>query len=89
MKHYAENLGYEYLSASSKQEFIQCYERFITPELTEKPMIFEIFTQVDNENEALKQIWNIEVPGAKTIIKQSIKKILGDKVVNLIKEVIK
>jgi len=52
-------------------------------------MIFEIFTQVDNENEALKQIWNIEVPGAKTIIKQSIKKILGDKVVNLIKEVIK
>jgi 2-succinyl-6-hydroxy-2,4-cyclohexadiene-1-carboxylate synthase len=89
VKHYAENLGYEYLSASSKQEFIQCYERFITPELTEKPMIFEIFTQVDNENEALKQIWNIEVPGAKTIIKQSIKKILGDKVVNLIKEVIK
>lgn len=37
-------------------------------------MIFEIFTQVDNENEALKQIWNIEEPDAKTIIKQSIKK---------------
>lgn len=89
VKHYAENLGYEYLSASSKEEFIQCYERFVTPELTEKPMIFEIFTQVDNENEALKQIWNIEEPDAKTIIKQSIKKILGDKGVNLIKEVIK
>ena len=52
-------------------------------------MIFEIFTQVDNENEALKQIWNIEEPDTKTIIKQSIKKILGDKVVNLVKEVIK
>lgn len=53
--HYAEDLGFEYLSANNKEEFAQSYSRFITPKVTEKPMIFEVFTDVENENEALKK----------------------------------
>jgi 2-succinyl-5-enolpyruvyl-6-hydroxy-3-cyclohexene-1-carboxylate synthase len=59
VRHYASDLGYEYMSAWSKEEFVKCYERFTTPELTEKPMIFECFTDPDNENEALKRMWEI------------------------------
>ena len=82
VRHYTEDLGFEYLSASAKEEFEQVYSRFITPELTDKPMIFEVFTKVEDENEALKQMWNIE-KSAKQKIKQSIKSVLSDDVIDL------
>lgn len=82
VRHYTEDLGFEYLSASAKEEFEQVYSRFITPELTDKPMIFEVFTKVEDENEALKQMWNIE-KSTKQKIKQSIKGILSDDVIDL------
>lgn len=41
VKHLAEDWGYEYLSASNKDDFEGVYERFITPGLTEKPMILK------------------------------------------------
>lgn len=46
VRDYATDLGYEYMAAWSKEEFAQCYERFITPEHTDKPMVFEVFTSV-------------------------------------------
>ena len=61
VRHYAEDLGFEYLSASSKEEFDKVYPRFVTPELAEKSMIFEVFTHVKDENDALKRMWNIEI----------------------------
>ena len=78
VRHYAEDLGYEYLSASNKEDFEQVYARFVTPELTGKPMVFEVFTQVKDENDALYQIYNMEV-SAKNRAKQTIKKVLGMK----------
>ncbi|MFI3295679.1 MAG: thiamine pyrophosphate-binding protein [Rikenellaceae bacterium] len=60
VKCFAENLGYEYMSASSKEEFDLVYKRFISPELTSDPMIFEIFTDTDSEREALRLIKTIE-----------------------------
>ena len=39
VKDYATNLGYEYLSASNKEEFNAVVDRFLTPEQTEKPMV--------------------------------------------------
>lgn len=49
VKNYAENLGFEYLTASNKEEFVKVYKRFITPEVTERPMLFEIFTDTKDE----------------------------------------
>lgn len=56
VKSYAENLGYEYISAKNKDEFLQKYKRFITPEITEKPIIFEVFTSSDDERNALDML---------------------------------
>ena len=86
VRHYAEDLGYEYLSASSKEEFSKVYHRFITPELTDKPMIFEVFTQVKDENDALYQLSNIEY-SSKTKVKKMVRNVLGDEVINWAKKI--
>jgi len=91
VRHYASDLGYEYMSAWSKEEFVKCYERFTTPELTEKPMIFECFTDPDKENEALKRMW--EIKKAPTSIKheakQAVKNVIGKENAKKIKEIVK
>ncbi|MDA9342106.1 thiamine pyrophosphate-binding protein, partial [Flavobacteriaceae bacterium] len=44
IKNYAENLGFEYISASNKDQFSKVYEQFINPKLNQKSMVFEVFT---------------------------------------------
>lgn len=61
IKNYAENLGFEYLTASNKEEFSSVYERFITPDITERPMLFEVFTDTKDETEAHKLTTSIEL----------------------------
>ena len=61
VKDYAENLGFEYLTASNKEEFNSVYERFITSEITDKPMLFEIFTDSKDETEAHHLTTSIEL----------------------------
>ena len=61
VKDYAENLGFEYLTASNKEEFAKVYKRFITKELTERPMLFEIFTNTKDETEAHNLTTSIEL----------------------------
>lgn len=91
VRHYASDLGYEYMSAWSKEDFAKCYERFVTPELTEKPMIFECFTDPDNENEALKRMWEIvKTPNSiKKEAKQAMKSVLGEDNIKKMKEIVK
>lgn len=60
VKNYALDLGYEYMSASNKEEFMAVYERYLTPEVTDRAMVFEIFTDSADESNTLKAIWNIE-----------------------------
>lgn len=71
LKHFAEDLGYEYLSASSKEEFEKAMERFTTPELTDKPMLFEIFTDPEDESKALKSMSVIDAD-AQGLVKRQI-----------------
>ena len=58
VKSLAENFGFEYLTASSKDDFTKAYERFLTPEVTEKPMLFECFVDADDDIKALNMIHN-------------------------------
>lgn len=76
--HYAQDLGFEYLTASTKEEYVSCLPRFLTKELTNRPMLFEIFTEPQNESDALETVKNLDVDtagAAKTVAK----KILGRK----------
>ena len=87
VKHYAEDLGFEYMCASSKEEFQKVYKRFVTPELTDRPMFFEIFTEDKYEDAALKQIMNTHKTaegGAKNLAK----KMLGEKGTQFVKGIL-
>lgn len=74
IKHYAEDLGFYYLSASTKEEFLNTYEPFINAEIKDKPIIFEVFTNADDESKALFKIRNISQPN--TTLLQKAKKVI-------------
>lgn len=76
VKHYAEDLGYEYLTASSKDEFEQMMNRFLTPEITDRPMLFEVFTDKQNESNALEMLLNMKSDSG-TVIKNNLRKVAG------------
>lgn len=92
VRHYAEDLGFEYLTASNKEEYLRVMERFINPELTDRPMLFEVFTKSEDESQALYEI-NHLTPNKEDVIKIKMKeiseKVLSEKVVNSLKKIIK
>ena len=92
VKDYATNLGYEYFTAGNKQEFNAVIDRFLAPEITEKPMLFEVFTETEDESNALEQTLNC-ITDPKQVIKQTVKKVvkevLGNENVKKIKGIIK
>lgn len=59
VKNYVEDLGYEYISASTKEEFGQQAETFISCDWT-KSIIFEVFTQPDDESDSLEMVFNLD-----------------------------
>ena len=85
--HYAEGLGFEYLCASSKEEFLAAVERFTTPEQAERPMFFEVFTDSQSESDALEAMYSLEV-SATGAAKDAVKGILGDKGVAAVKKIL-
>lgn len=56
VRHFAEDLGYEYLTASSKDEFDGLTQVFLNPQITDKPILFEVFTDSHNDSMANKLI---------------------------------
>ena len=60
VKSFAENLGFEYITASNKEEFETICARFVTEELTDKPMVFEVFPETDNEINNLDAVRHIK-----------------------------
>ncbi|MBQ8962113.1 MAG: 2-succinyl-5-enolpyruvyl-6-hydroxy-3-cyclohexene-1-carboxylate synthase [Ruminococcus sp.] len=87
VKHYAEDLGIEYLTASDKAGFKEQLARF-TDTSVSKPMILEVFTDSSEESDALKAVRNMKTSiegSAKNIVKKllgpnnakTLKKLLG------------
>ena len=56
---FAEDLGYEYIYADSKEIYLANQAQFLDPALTERPIIFEIFTNHADESDALQMIRNL------------------------------
>ena len=91
VKNYAESLGFEYLTASSKKEFETVHERFVTPEVTDKPMVLEVFTNSEEESKALELMMNLEIDSSLRTKKQLEgfgRKVLGKTGVNVAKRVL-
>lgn len=91
VKDYATDLGYEYLVASNKNEFKSVVDRFLTPEVTDKPMLLEVFTQTEDESSALEQILNIILDSKLTLkntIRQMAKNILDKNGYEVVRKIV-
>ena len=88
IKHYAEDLGYEYLQASNKEEYLEQVKRFLTPSITDRPILFEVFTNHEDESEAL-EIINKLIVDQSTGFRKTVKSILPSSVTKVLKDVIK
>lgn len=88
LKHYAEDLGFEYMGASNKEELLAHLDRFTTPEHCDRPMLLEVFTDSADESDALRIMQTLELD-TKHAAKQAVKNMLGDKGVDTIKKILK
>ena len=70
VKHYATDLGFEYMSATTKEEFESVKDRFLTPELTEKPMLLEVFPDYKDDVDNLDLVRHT-LPDNRTIIEKA------------------
>lgn len=85
VRHYAEDLGYQYIPVRGKEDFLQVYSEFINPQITDSSMIMEVFTESALESEALEMVLNCVKPTIKKQISKSIKRVIGDNYVNSLK----
>ena len=86
VRHYAEDLGYEYLSAESKEDYLRQLDRFLAPGLTDRPMLFEVFTDSRDESDAIRIMNNLNV-STKGVLKEAMKSVVGEKGKEMIKKV--
>lgn len=84
IKHYVEDLGFEYLTASTKEEFLEAMTRFTIPSLTERSMVFEIFTDSKDESDGIFAMNHI-ISRTSDKAKEIIKSIAGEKKIKTIK----
>ena len=88
VRHYVQDLGFKYLSAEDKDEFVSAIDAFVSPQM-DKSVVFECFTTAKNESDAAYLVDHIIDVTAKTWVKQHIKSVVSGKVKNVIKELIK
>ena len=88
IKSYAEALGFEYICADDKESYLKNVERFVTPTVTERPILFEVFTETQNETDALKIMRHL-VESASVSAKKKVVEVLGRERVDKIKSILK
>ena len=92
VRHFVEDLGYKYLSAANKEEFYIAKEFFMDTKIGNKPIIFEIFTEQDDENSALFTMLNLKKSTDKLIInaaKKAITEIAGEETLIKVKNIVR
>lgn len=87
VKHYAEDYGFEYLTANNKMEFEQGCQKFLSPDITDRPVLFEVFTDSTDETEALSMITNLE-KNVEGKIKKIATNVLGKKGISTLKKIV-
>ncbi len=92
VRHYVTDLGFTYLHAGNKEEFQEKLPLFTEPDLSAGTIVFEVFTNWDDESSALKVIRNLQTDTSEMMqkeLKKKLRKIIGDRGYDAIKSVIK
>lgn len=59
VKEYVEALGFLYLKAENKEEYKKNCDIFWNKNMSERPIIFEVFTDSKDESEALRRLYTV------------------------------
>ena len=87
VRHYAEDLGFKYISASNKEEFEKTHKEFLDTDYKEKPILFEVFTTTEDEQDCLMRFRNANKSKySKVEIKKTVINILGETVIEKLKK---
>lgn len=87
-KGWAENCGFEYMSASSKEELSNTQDKFLR--VNDKPILLEVFTSGYNEQIAIKVFADQNrITTNEDKVKQIVGSIIGDKGISFVKKIIK
>lgn len=85
IRDYSTDLGYEYLTASNKKEYLENAKTFFSTERRERPIVFEVFTDSQDESDAIETMLNLKPreesasQGVRTTVKGMAGRILGEK----------
>ena len=88
VKHYAQALGYEYMSASNKEEYLAVCDSFFSSVTKDSPVVLEVFTDSDDESDAIRLLRTALADGTGTL-KQMARNVLGDKLTSKIGQIIR
>lgn len=80
VKGFAESLGFKYMSAHNKDEFLKIYTDFVSEQISESPIVFEAFTEKVDDADVLRLIRTIDGSYKHSIVKK-----VGKEVLNAIK----
>lgn len=86
VRHFAEDLGFTYLSADSKETYLTQVDGFLDLSAKSKPVLFEVFTDSQDESDAIETLYNLTPTAA---ARNMAKNILGEKGINTIKKIMK
>lgn len=93
VKHYAEDLGYEYLSATTKEEFLKHKDHVLAERHLDKPIVFEVFITGEKDEEISYQlITSLDKDNSvilKNNLKTAVKSVVGQRGINAVKSIIK
>ena len=88
VKSYVEGLGFEYLSAADKDEWLQAAPRFFAASSRKRPVVFEVFTTPEEESGALRLVRSVGV-SAGGAVKDLARSVLSDKAIKTLKSVLR
>ena len=60
VRHYAEDLGFDYRAARTKEDYLQALPGFLSGGAAGKPMVLEVFTTSDQEDQALRMMRQLD-----------------------------
>jgi 2-succinyl-5-enolpyruvyl-6-hydroxy-3-cyclohexene-1-carboxylate synthase len=91
VQHYSEDLGFKYLSAHTKEEFEMAYSQFVNPKIGTQSILFEVFTNSEDESNALEMMSFIEKDfrsSTKATVANTAKLLFGEDGTRMLKKII-
>lgn len=87
-KGWAENCGFKYLSANTKEKFYSCIDTFVKP--NSQPVLLEIFTNGDDDASAISiMLETNKYKEKEDFTKSALKSMIGENGIKMIKSILK